>query len=376
MKIEQFITENKENVVSLLKELCQIPAPSNHEEKRAEFCKNWFLENCGAGAYVDEAQNAIFPYDIEGKDELIVIMAHTDTVFPDLEPMPMYEEDGKLFCPGVGDDTANLAILMYMASYFAKNNLKSNYGILFVANSGEEGLGNLKGSRQIVKDFGDKIAEFTSFDGGFSFVCNNAVGSHRYEVEVLTEGGHSFGCFGNTNAIERLSAIINELYSIEIPKVGDSYTTYNVGLINGGTSVNTIAQNVTMVYEYRSTCHECLEQMKQTFETILENARNEKVEINVKLLGDRPCSLISDPVRHNAMTERALAALVKHTGITPSTHPASTDCNSALAKGIPAVCFGLLNGDGAHTRGEWVELASLEIGMNVAFEFISHYFND
>ena len=111
-KIKEYVNAHIGELYVLLKDLCLIPAPSHHEEKRAEFCKKWFDENCGAGAYIDEALNVIFPYGVTSeKKALSVLAAHTDTVFPDLEPMPYEEKEGKIYCPGVGDDTASLAII-------------------------------------------------------------------------------------------------------------------------------------------------------------------------------------------------------------------------------------------------------------------------
>ena len=113
---------------------------------------------------------------------------------------------------------------------------------MFVANSCEEGLGNLKGSKQIVKDFGSVLSEFYSFDGKYPVVYTKCVGSHRYRIKVTSEGGHSFSAFGNTNAIAELAKLISELCAAEVPKKENTKTTYNVGTISGGTSVNTIAQ--------------------------------------------------------------------------------------------------------------------------------------
>ena len=117
-KIKEYIKENAEELYKILHELCIIPAPSHHEEKRAEYCKAWFERNGITGAYIDEALNVILPYQADGSDNLSVFAAHTDTVFPDTEPLP-YTDDGELIkCPGVGDDTASIAVLMLTAKYF------------------------------------------------------------------------------------------------------------------------------------------------------------------------------------------------------------------------------------------------------------------
>ena len=281
--------ENRKSIEELLFTLFGIPSPSNHEEKRAEYIKQW-LENIGAeGVYIDEALNVVFPYQCEGKNELLAIMAHTDTVFPDMEPFTVKVDGNIAACPGIGDDTANVAILLTLIKYVVTNKLNAPKGVLFVLNSGEEGLGNLKGSRQIVKDFDDRISEFVSLDGSYTGICNKSVGSMRYKVELDTEGGHSYGSFGNRNAMQRLAAVIEKLYEVEVPHDGDSKTTYNVGMISGGTSVNTIAQHAEMLYEYRSDSRICLETMGKYFSEIIEEAKKDCLNLKVTVLGERPC---------------------------------------------------------------------------------------
>ena len=134
-----------------------------------------------------------------------------------------------------------------MAKFFLENNICPKNGIMFVCNSCEEGLGNLKGTRQLFKDYEGKISKFITFDSSLNNLYNRCVGSHRYEVTVETEGGHSFNAFGNDNAIEKLSEIVSEIYKIEIPLKEGAKTTYNVGTISGGTSINTIAQSATIM---------------------------------------------------------------------------------------------------------------------------------
>ena len=186
-EVLQYIEKHWEEGYELLLTLAQIPAPSHHEEKRVEFCKNW-LEDMGAkGVYVDEALNVVYPYQAEEDKPLVVFMAHTDVVFPDTTPLPLKEEDGKICCPGVGDDTANLVALLLTARYVTQKHLSvKDCGILFVCNSCEEGMGNLKGSRKICETYGSRIREFYSFDGTMGWLVNRAVGSARYSVTEVT----------------------------------------------------------------------------------------------------------------------------------------------------------------------------------------------
>lgn len=367
-KAHGWADEHGGELKQLLLDLCGIPAPSNHEEKRAEFCRNW-LEKAGSKeVYIDEALNVVCPIGDDGGD-LTVVMAHTDTVFPDLEPMPLREEDGKIFCPSVGDDTANLAVLMMAAKFMMENGIGKN--LLVVCNSGEEGLGNLKGSRKIMEAYGGRVKEFISFDGGVSHIYVKAVGSARYRVEVLTEGGHSYSAFGNRNAIRVLSSMIDTLYTIKVPPIGK--TTYNVGTISGGTSINTIAQQAEMLFEYRSDEREGLAFMKKAFDAVIEAYRATGVTVNVTTVGDRPCDGDIDREAHEALIRKVAGAMEAVTGIAPERCAASTDANIPLSMGVPAVTGGAVIGGKAHTREEFIIEESLYPGLKIALNTLMLY---
>lgn len=369
----QYIEDHRQEAFDLLVELAQIPAPSNHEEKRAAYCKAWLEKQCAQGVYIDEALNVIYPVGCTEDNPLVVYMAHSDVVFPDTEPLPLKIEDGKIFCPGVGDDTADVAALLMTAKYIARNGLQpAEEGVLIVINSGEEGLGNLKGSRKIMEDFGSRIREFISLDGGLGSCVVKAVGSKRYRVAVRTEGGHSYGAFGNRNAIAYLASLIDTLYTMKVPPEGK--TTYNVGTISGGTSVNTIAQYAEMLYEFRSDERASLAVMEEHFNAAIQFYRTKGIDVEVELLGERPCSGEVDAVRHEALMVRAAAASLRHCGMEMDFRAGSTDCNIPLSMGVPAICTGCYTGGGAHTREEWLEIDSLLPGLKVAFELVLHHF--
>lgn len=366
-EIKRFISDNKGQMFETLKELCHIPAPSHFEHKRAEYCKVW-LEKAGAqGVYIDEALNVILPLNCENSDDITVFVAHTDTVFPDTEPMPYSDDGEKIYSPGVSDDTASVVVLMMMAKFFVEKNIVPEKGIMFVCNSCEEGLGNLKGTRQLFSDYKGRIGRFISFDSVLNSVSDRCVGSHRYEVEVITEGGHSFGAFGNNNAIAKLSEIVNEIYKIDVPEKQGTKTTYNVGTICGGTSVNTIAQNAKMLCEYRSDDRESLAIMQAAFEKIFKNAQTDKVKVNVTKVGDRPCSN-TEQSRIEALKEIIVPIIENVINKTVSFKSSSTDCNIPLSLGVAALCIGVNIHGKVHTREEWLEKDSLIPGLEVAIK--------
>lgn len=366
--IKDYVNAHMQELYELHRELCLIPAPSRKEERRAAYCKAWFDKNCMEGAYIDSALNVIFPYEAEGSNELSVIVAHTDTVFPDMEPMPFTDDGQYIRCPGVGDDTCSLAIMMMSAKYFVNNKIKTDGGILFVCNSCEEGLGDLKGVKQLFRDYAGRVKQFISYDSKMPDIATRCVGSHRYEVEVLTTGGHSWGDFGVKNAIAELAGIAKAIYSIDVPKKRGSKATYNVGTIEGGTSVNTIAQQAKMLCEYRSDDKEMLDYMQARFAEIFEAARTEGVTVNVKRVGDRPCMGEVDAEKLEALIDLAASVVEEVTGERSTFHSSSTDCNIPLSLGIPAIACGVYVGGGMHTREEWVLKSSMKPGFEVGIK--------
>ena len=357
----------------LLLELAKIPAPSNDEGKRAEYCKNK-LESWGAeGVYIDEALNVVYPIGCDGDKPIAVFMAHSDVVFPDTKELPLEVRDGRIFCPGIGDDTASVVSLLTAARFIAEKKITPrDWGVLLVVNAGEEGLGNLKGCRKIMEDFGDRIREFVTFDDQTGGGIDRAVGSMRYRIAVDTEGGHSYSAFGNRNAIAYLASLIDTLYTIKVPPKGK--TTYNVGTITGGTSVNTIAQHAEMLYEFRSDEAESLAIMEKHLWAAVEFYRTKGISVTVTPVGNRPCSGDVDENAMEALRRRGSDACLRHCGVPIRYRSGSTDCNIPLSMGIPAICVGTYQGAKSHTREEFVEIDSLLPGQKMAMEMVLYYF--
>ena len=368
---DEYAKAHFEETKALLKTLCEIPAPSHAEEGRAAFCKEW-LEKFGAkGVFVDEAKNAVFPMQDTGKDA-VLFMAHTDTVFPDVAPMQVTQANGKIYCPGVGDDTANVAIMLMAVRYFLEQGKKPKTDLIFAADSCEEGLGNLKGSRALVERYGDRLKEVVCFDLNLDQLYVKAVGSARYEITVTTNGGHSWSDFGAPSAIHEAAQLISKLCSQPMPK--DQKASYNVGLISGGTSVNTIAQKAQFCYEYRSDSAEAMAVMEENFQKAIA-VKKDGVSVAVKTLGVRPGNGESKDKRaQEDLIARADKTIERVTGKKPAHLAGSTDCNIPLSLGIPSVCMGLIMGNGAHTREEYIYADSLMLGLKTALRFLSWYF--
>ena len=364
--VQEFARDHHAEALDLLRVLAQIPAPSHHEEQRAAFVRDWMHANGMGEAFIDEATNVICPLGDDGARDLVVFAAHMDVVFPDTQPLPLREEGGRLYAPGVGDDTANLVALLIAARHLAAHPelMPHNVGIVIVANSCEEGLGNLKGTRQLFDTYGERIRRFYSFDLYLPGIVDTAVGSHRWRITVRTQGGHSFNDFGRASAIERLCALVQDLYRLELP--ADVPTTLNVGTIEGGTTVNAIAAQANCLFEYRSTSDEVLEHLRARMERTIECFRSDDVRIGVEEVGVRPASSTCPGDVLPRMTQTTCDVIRRITGEEPQVRPSSTDANIPLSMGIPANTIGAVRGALLHTRDEWVDAASLEEGLAVA----------
>ena len=375
-QLTHWCLDHQQEQIDLLKELAAIPAPSHHEQQRAEFIRRWLLKEGAQQVLVDHACNVLLPFGCEGQTGITVYMAHTDVVFPDTTPLPVVEQDGKLFAPGVGDDTANVVSLMMCAKFLLSHRLQPKEPVLLVFNSCEEGLGNLKGVRQLMDDYQGHIREVVSFDLTWSTIVTRAVGSERWKVQVTTCGGHSYNAFGNPNAIAHLSSLIEKLYQQPLPGIPGQKTTYNVGTIQGGTSINTIAQSAEMTYEYRSDDQACLSQMRQQFLALVEAAQSPDASFHLTPIGDRPCGGKVDPTALSNLLGRCSNAVETVTGQSPKLCSLSTDANIPLSLGIPATTIGLYQGALEHTREEYVLLDSLAHGLNIALLLITPSFSE
>lgn len=371
-KIKQLATayadECHEEELELLRTLAQIPAPSGHEERRAEFIRDWLLaQGAPVGSVrIDDAKNVIFSLPAgagAADDGIAVFAAHTDVVFPDTEPLPLAESATRLLAPGVGDDTANLVGLLLAARYLMRNRIALDRPLLVVANSCEEGLGNLAGTRELFRQYAGRVREFTSFDLYLGMHVVSAVGSHRWRVMCHTQGGHSWENFGRDNAIEELCSLIEGLYAMELPTAAK--TTINVGRFEGGTTVNSIAEDASVLVEYRSASEECLELMYGKFVGLVEEHLRKGSRIDVKLIGRRPASGERIPAGQGELIARTDEVLRELGGVTPIHQESSTDANIPLSLGVCAHTVGTVEGDLLHTREEWIEKDSLRRGLAV-----------
>ena len=369
-----YIEKNRESVIDLLTAVTEIPAPTGDEGERSEFILN-YLENNGAiGVYKDAAGNVIYPYGIRAGKHNAVMIAHMDTVFKRDVSLSVKEHDSKLYCPGIGDDTANLVCLMLLAAFAAKEKPSIRCGIYFVFGTCEEGLGNLKGSRRFMEEHADRISHFWAFDLYYRKIYTDVVGSLRYRIRINTIGGHSYLNFGNPNAIYVASQIIGDLYRLKPSQ--DEVFTYNVGTIAGGNSVNSIAEEASFTMEFRTADPMVMKKCDQAIHDILKRYKPLTTGISIELLGKRPCAQGVPEESVEKMIERARESIRSVIGIDPEETSASTDCNIPLSMGVPAICIGLCDGAMLHTEEEWIWKDSVAKGLKLLFHLTYRYYMD
>jgi tripeptide aminopeptidase len=349
--------------LSQQKSICEIPAPPFKEGARAaEFKRR--LEALGMSARIDAIGNVIAERAGAHQGAAVVLSGHLDTVFPEGTDVTVREENGRLKAPGIGDNCRGLAVVLAVARAYQRANPRHDSRIIFVGNVGEEGPGNLRGVRHLFeKELKGQIAYFVAVDGsGLNFV-SRAVGSNRYRVTYKGPGGHSYGAFGIPNPIHALGRAIAKISDIQVP--ANPKTTFNVGMIGGGTSVNSIAFEASMEVDMRSESADALRSLDQSVRRALrealdaENGRwtgdratRSRLTLVIDTIGLRPTGTQSDSARIVQVARLTAHAL----GFTPSANASSTDANVPISLGVPGISIdGGGQDEGAHSPLEWYE---------------------
>jgi tripeptide aminopeptidase len=341
------------------KRITEIPAPPFKEKVRAEYYLKRFQELGFKDAAIDSEGNVIgLRKGRGGGRPKLVVSAHLDTVFPEGTDVSVNEKDGVILAPGIGDDSRGLAALLSLIKSINANEVATVGDVMFVGTVGEEELGNLRGVKALFRDHAD-IDGFISIDGlGITRVVNQATGSHRYEMIFRGPGGHSFQEFGLPSAIHAMGRAIAKISDLQTPS--EPKTTFTVGTVGGGTSVNAIAGEARMAVDMRSDSTEellklearLLELVKQA--VVEENARwkSDKITVETKLIGDRPAGIVALDSPIVEATKRAVSVISRAPRVTFA--GSSTDSNLAMSLGIPAVTIGG-GGEGGnwHSRNEW-----------------------
>ena len=351
--------------------ITEIPAPTFKEQKRAAYFQRRFGELGLKNVRIDAVGNAIGERPGVGNGPTLVLAAHLDTVFDENTDVTVKRDGSILKAPGIGDDGRGLTVLLAIARALNEARIETLGNIIFVANVGEEGLGDLLGTRHLFnEELKGRITHFISIDGAGLGITNRAVGSYRYRVTFRGPGGHSYGAFGLPNPIHALGRAIEKISRFQVPK--EPKTTFNVGRIEGGTSVNSIAHTAGMEVDMRSESATELAKIDAEFKRAVEAALNEenafwksdrKLTVEVKQIGNRPTGEQSAdaPIVKTALA--ADAAL----GIKSSLEAGSTDSNIPISLGIPAITIdGGGRGHGSHSLDETFDATDSYIGTQRA----------
>lgn len=345
-------------VAELAARICTVPSPTGAEGERARFVGSLF-EARGYSPEIDAINNvyARRPGTGGGRGHALLLLAHTDTVFPAGTEIDVRREGDALHGPGIGDNAVNVASMLTILDVLDDLRLETACDLIACADVGEEGLGNLRGARQAVARFQPELGGVLVIDGRQGHITNAAVGSKRWLVTLTGPGGHSFGAFGTPSAIHGLGRVIAQIAELRVP--ADPKTTYNVGVIAGGTSVNTIAARATALIDMRSVGVTELAALAEALEEIVQRAPGPGLRAEIEVVGERPAG--HRPPR-DPLVRLAIETL-EWLGYTPELSASSTDANIPISLGIPTVCVGVSKGEGAHTLQEFIEVSSIPDGL-------------
>jgi tripeptide aminopeptidase len=343
--------------------LTETPAPPFKEQQRAKAFADMLRQSGLSDVEIDSEGNVTALRKGAGAG-LLVVNAHLDTVFPEGTLVTVKRQGTRLSAPGVGDDTRGLALLLELLRALEAARIRTAADILFVGDVGEEGEGDLRGIRYLLQKgkYKDRIKQVIAIDGGdVATITDAGIGSKRYRFTFKGPGGHSYGAFGIVNPAFAMGNAIAKLARLQVP--ANPKTTFNVGVVSGGTSVNAIPSSVSMDVDIRS---ESCAELKKTDEAAIalvraavdeENAarstKEGRIALDPKVIGERPCGETS----RTAPLVQSTAAAVRAFGLTPLFNRSSTDANIPMSMGIPAVTIGRGGPGGRqHSPDEWTDI--------------------
>ena len=367
-----------QRILDLVVEIQQIPSPTFEEKKRATFIRDQFLGMGAQDVIIDEAGNVCTHLIGRGERPPLIVSAHLDTVFPTGTDLTIHQTGDRIYGPGIGDNSLGLAGLFSLFLRFSENselnkkNTSLEGDLWLVANVGEEGLGDLQGMKAIVDRFGSAPLAYLVLEGmSLGQIYVRGLGVRRYRIRVHTKGGHSWVDYGSPSAIHEIADLIVRIKGIEVPV--EPRSSLNVGMIQGGTSVNTIAADASLELDLRSESPQSLSHLIEQVERLVEGANKlgqEAIQVSADIIGDRPAGHIT--VDHPLIT--TAIECFAHEGINVKLNIGSTDANAPLSRGFPAICMGLTMGGGSHTLGEYIEIKPISQGLNILAELVQSIF--
>jgi tripeptide aminopeptidase len=356
---------NLDQALNLAIEVQQIPSPTFHEKKRADFVQSRFLNLGLVDVQQDEIHNVFGRFPGADPDlPPVIVSAHIDTVFAQSTDLTVSHANGqgenRLYGPGLADNSMGVAGILLLADVLRHFNIRPQADIWFVANVAEEGLGDLKGMRAVVERFGQAGAYIVVEGGSYGHIFHGAIGVRRYRVTVRTDGGHSWGNFGSPSAIHILGRFIAAIDDVIVPR--KPKTSYNVGVIEGGTTINSIASEASMLLDLRSAGSDELADLVSFVRKTASNfGRKRGVRIEIDEIGNRPAGEIPED---SSIVVWATQALTQVGCESYSLMSGSTDANIPISLGYPAVCIGLANAGNTHRQDEYLDPTNLSSGLS------------
>lgn len=345
-----------EAVAELAQRICEVPAPTGNEQARAQLVAS-LLRKRGYTPEIDAINNVYTRRGKRGNGPVLLLLAHTDTVFPQATPISIERDADILRGPSIGDNSLSVAAMISTLDILDELGRETDADIVAVADVGEEGLGNLLGARTAVERYREKLGAVIAIDGKLGRITHIAVGSKRWRITVRGPGGHSYGAFGTPSAIHGLGRIIAALADLQVPR--EPKTTYNVGIIEGGTSVNTIASRATALLDLRSADVASLDRVADQVRAIVQQRAGPSLQTEIEVLGERPAGERSQSDPLVQLAAEALTWLE----IEPKYEASSTDANVPISLNIPAVCIGITQVEQAHTLEEFVHVQPIGNGL-------------
>ena len=355
----RYLEEHGPDTIEELIRLAQIPAPTFAEGRRAGYVEERMRSLGLADVRRDGIGNVCGTWEgTQAGEPAILLAAHMDTVFPEETDLTVKREGTKLTGPGVGDNASNLAGLLAVAEALVRQALRLHRPVIFAATVGEEGLGDLRGIRHLMEHRRAEVGWVIAVDGGIGGLVHQGVGSRRLRLSCLAQGGHSWGAFGAPSAIHVLGRIIAEISRLSVP--GRPRTTFNVGVISGGTSVNTIAPEAQALIDLRSVDGHELQRLEERVRRVVEQvSASARTRYQLDVIGDRPTGSI--PATHPLV--QAVRKVHRHLAIETRVVPSSTDANIPLHMGVPAVTVGVTAGGNGHLVDEFIHTGPLVKGL-------------
>ena len=363
------MTDFTEELLQFAISIQQVPAPTFHEEERAELVRHLFQSHGAADISVDAVNNVYARIRGSGNAKPLIISAHLDTVFPEGTDLTVTRDDDRIHGPGIGDNSLGVATLCMLPWMLRLQPRKLTGDLWLVANSGEEGLGNLRGMKAVVDRFGAEVTAYLVLEGtALAHVYHRAIAVERYRITVRTPGGHSWSDYGQPSAIHELARMVTQMTNIPMPS--SPRTSLNVGTIAGGTGINVVAPEAKLELDIRSEGQESLEWLRRRVQDIVAAGQRVDVKAEMEMIGQRPAGRIPQEHRLVRLAEQCLEVM----GLKASFTSGSTDANVPLSRGIPALVLGVTTGGNAHTTQEYIDLAPVDKGMGQIMRFIERVF--